>query len=168
MSILPGIALKGSNGAKRCHAVHTCSDSQVSHSAHPPHTACSQAYLRAIRELQDGKAKYPRPNFYSRSQLWGPQILKAKSWPSSEDFSKSDQPFGTGEYTNNTMTQIRDQWYRSKNRMGRVHGRACYTHLLHTFVTHIACVTHNALLHMCNEKSMCVMGCVTSYTRKCV
>ena len=40
--------------------------SSNSHSAHPPHTACSQTYLRAIRELLDGKVKYPRPNFYPR------------------------------------------------------------------------------------------------------
>ena len=66
ISTLPGIAVNGSNGAKQCRAVHTCSNSQVSHSAHPPHTACSQTYLRTIRELQDGKAKYPRPNFHPR------------------------------------------------------------------------------------------------------
>ena len=66
ISTLPGIAVNGSNGAKQCRAVHTCSNSQISHSAHPPHTACSQTYLRAIRELLDGKAKHPRPNFYPR------------------------------------------------------------------------------------------------------
>ena len=66
ISTLPGIAVNGSNDAKQCRAVHTCSNSQISRSAHPPHTACSQTYLRAIRELQDGKAKYPRPNFHPR------------------------------------------------------------------------------------------------------
>ena len=40
-----------------------------SHSAHPPHTVCSQAYLRAIRELNDGMGKYSRPNFHPRSRL---------------------------------------------------------------------------------------------------
>ena len=66
ISTLPGIAVNGSNGAKQCCAVYTYSNSQIRHSAHPPHTACSQTYLRTIRELQDGMAKYARPNFCPR------------------------------------------------------------------------------------------------------